>query len=121
MKRDFELIRKMVLMIESEDHVWRHEELNIPEYSDDQIAYHAYLLVDAGFAIGQDSTQANSKVVQYDIFHLTWAGHEFADAVRDESRWKKVIEQIKGKSEGITLAVLTQLLIAVMKMAVGLN
>lgn len=120
MKRDFELIRKMVLMIESQDQVWRFEDFKIPEFSQDQIAYHAYLLVDAGLACGHDVTQAGSKTVQYDIFHLTWAGHEFADAARDEYRWKKVIGKVKKKSEGITLTVLTQLLIALMKKAVGL-
>lgn len=120
MKRDFELLRKMVLSIEDQDSGWAPDQFKIPEYSEAQIGYHSYLLVDAGLAKGVDVTTNVSRAPEYQIMYLTWAGHEFADAARNESRWKEAMGHVKQKGEGITLAVLTQLLIQLAKNSLGL-
>ncbi|WP_374566415.1 DUF2513 domain-containing protein, partial [Nitrosomonas sp.] len=81
MKRDFELIRKLILSIEN-DSQGKNE---IDGYSEEQIGYHAYLLVDAGLAKGIDVTTAHDVLPQWQALHLTSAGHDFADAARNES------------------------------------
>lgn len=46
MKRDLDLIRKMLLAIEESPSGFAPE-LKFPGYTDAQIGYHAYLLIDA--------------------------------------------------------------------------
>jgi Hypothetical protein (DUF2513) len=122
MKRDMELIRKMVLAIEDAPTGWAPDKLEVDGYTADQISYHAYLLVDAGLTDGpivtnSDSTGGPEALIR----HLTWAGHEFAEAARDESRWKKAMVVVKEKGGSVTLGVLTQLLTSLMKSALSLG
>jgi len=120
MKRDMELIRKMVLTLEDTSGGFAPAELHIDGYTDEQIGYHAYLMIQAGLATGSDVTDMGSSGPEAILTSLTWAGHEFADAARDETRWKKAMGIVKEKSESVTLAVLTQLLTALMRGALGL-
>jgi hypothetical protein len=119
MKRDLELIRKMVLSIEDAPSGWAPD-LKFDGYSDAQVGYHAYLLIDAGLARGQDASTMGSDAPEGFITSLTWAGHEFADAARDETRWKKAMGVVQEKGGTVTIGVLTQLLIVLMKGALGL-
>jgi hypothetical protein len=120
MKRDLELIRKMVLAIEDAPSGWAPHPLKIEGYSDAQVGYHAYLLVDAGLAAGEDATSSGSEGPEGFVSTLTWAGHEFADVSRDDTRWKNAMGAVKEKAGTVTVAVLTQLLAALMKGALGI-
>jgi hypothetical protein len=57
--------------------------LSIPGYSDEQVGYHAYLLVDAGLVKGSVSSMGGDSP-EATITSLTWAGHECADGARDD-------------------------------------
>lgn len=49
---------------------------------------------------------------------LTWAGHEFIEASRDESRWHKALNLMKEKGGGMVLDVLQSVLIQLMTKSV---
>ena len=119
MKRDLELIRKMILAIEDAPFGYAPE-LSIDGYTPIQVGYHAYLLVDAGLARGHDVATMGSVGPDVLITSLTWAGHEFAEAARDEIRWKKAMGIVKEKSGTITMDLLKQLLGSLMRGALGL-
>jgi hypothetical protein len=119
MKRDLTLIRKMVLAIEDAPAGFAPE-LQFDDYTDVQVGYHAYLLIDAGLAKGADVTSMGDQSPQAIVSHLTWAGHEFAEASRDEGRWKKAAGQVAAKGGSITLGVLKELLISYMRQQYGL-
>ena len=119
MKRDLELIRKMVLAIEDDPSGWAPA-LKFEEYADAQVGYHAYLLLDAGLAEGKDISTTGSAAPRGFISRLTWEGHEFADAARDETRWRKAMGVVQEKGGTVTIGVLTQLLVTLMKGALGL-
>lgn len=121
MKRDLELIRKMVLAIEDAPSGWAPHPLKIEGYSDTQVGYHAYLLIDAGLAMGQDASTFDSEAPEGFVSKLTWAGHEFADASRDDTRWKNAMGAVREKAGTVTIGVLTQLLVALMKGALGIQ
>jgi hypothetical protein len=120
MRRDPDLIRKMVLSIEDHPSGWAPDKLEFEGYTDTQVGYHAWLLIDAGLARGQDTTSTGSGGPEGYIMSLTWAGHEFADAARDESRWTSAMGAVKEKGGTVTLGVLTQLLVSLMKGALGI-
>jgi hypothetical protein len=119
MKRDLELIRKIVMAIE-ESHSGFAPDLSFDGYTQAQIGYHAYLLIDAGYATGSDATTMGSEGPEAMITSLTWAGHEFADVARDASRWNKALGIVKEKTGTITIELLKVLLTALMKAALGL-
>lgn len=119
MKRDWELIRKIVLAVE--DHpTGIAPDLRIDGYSQDAVGYHAYLLMDAGLARGAESTSMSDSSPQALLMNLTWAGHDFADKARDESRWKSVMRLVEDRGGSITVDILGQLLGGLLKSTFGI-
>jgi len=116
-----ELIRKILLAAENAPGGWGPDVPRIEGFTIDQIGYHVYLLVDAGLVKGVDVTTNQSPAPEYWLTCLTWPGHEFLDAARDETRWKKVTGTLLEKGESVTIGVLQGLLVAAMKAAVGLQ
>jgi len=109
MKRDMDLVRKVLLELETKT---RAGEIKIEGYSDAQVGYHCYLIADAGLAVGGDVTPRGSEGPKWQLFHLTWAGHDFLDAAREPSRWEKaksVVSRIGGVSMAVLIEILKQL------------
>lgn len=120
MERDYNLLRRLVLSIERDPHGYAPHNIKIDGYSDEEIGYHNYLLVDSELAVGVDATTLGSTSPEWRILHLTSAGHDFADAIRDEIRWKKATSIVKDKAGSVSLDVLKQLLISLLKNTLGL-
>jgi hypothetical protein len=55
----------------------------------DQFVMHAQLLMEAGLVEGDVLGGSRRLPQDAAIFRLTWAGHDFADAVRDDTLWNK--------------------------------
>lgn len=120
MKRDLDLIRKILLTIEDEASGFAPRSLKIDGYTDVQVAYHAFLLVDAGLVDGSVVKTNTGHAPEGMIRNLNWAGHEFAEAARDDTRWNKAMGIVKEKGGSITMDVLKDLLTSLMKLAIGL-
>jgi hypothetical protein len=54
------------------------------------------------------------------IYRLTWEGHEFLDAARDDTRWKRAWTIVREKAGSVTVDVLKQVLTSLMKDALAL-
>jgi hypothetical protein len=100
MKRDMELIRKLILLIEDQPTAWAPSDIKIDGYTADQIGYHSYLLINSGLATGHDLTCAHNTGPYYSVSHLTSAGHDFADNARNQYVWDEVMDDIK--KQGLT-------------------
>jgi hypothetical protein len=116
MKRDMDLIRKLLIKIESYPCAYSSvivsEEIQISDYTQDQINYHALLLNEAGLVEASNMTPNGSPTPIMRIFRLTWAGHEFLDSARDTSRWEKakdLMSKIGGASVPLWISLLTEL------------
>jgi hypothetical protein len=110
MQRDMDLIRLMLLTIEAEDHGFAPHPIKIPNYTKEQIGYHAVLLGEAGLADVRDVTSMGSGSPEAMIIRLTWAGHEFLDSARQNKVWnltKDAIGEIGGASLDIWIALLS--------------
>ena len=121
MIRDLNLIRKLILAAEAGPTGYVQDEIEINGYSEEQIGYHAYLLVNAGLAKGIDVTTIGDTSPQWTILHLTSAGHDFADAARDESIWQKAAGIAKEKAGNVTLDVMKQILIHLINKTLGFD
>ena len=122
MKRDMNLVREVLLALESESSGFAQEHLQVEGYNNEQIGYHTLLLLDAGFVEGQRITTYDSDSPSAIVTRITWAGHEFLDAARDKGRWNEALRIVQEKGGGaVTVGVLTQMLSALAKQAVGLG
>lgn len=108
MKRDMDLAREILLALE-EMPADEEVELNLEGYSQEEISYHVRLLSEAGLIEAEDRSGYGGDDWQPE--RLTWAGHDFLEASRDQGRWEKATKLVKEKVGGITLDALKAILI----------
>jgi hypothetical protein len=113
MKRDADLVRALLLRIESWDIPpggrmsnlrATDPEIQIEGYAANQIDYHLEQLIDAKLVDGEYS---NMERLFY-ITKLTWPGHDFLDSVRDPEIWRETKEGAK-QAGGFTIELLGDL------------
>lgn len=115
-----DLIRKIVLLLEESPNGLTPGHPKIEGYTDEQVAYHAAMLIEAELAKGSSSNTFDSPSPVVLLNNLTWKGHEFADAARNDSIWDKAKKKIQDKAGTVPWEILTQLLGSLIKKAVGL-
>lgn len=120
MRRDLNLIRQIVLTVEASPHGYCRGELTIDGFTPEQIGYHSYLLVDAGLAVGVDVTTHSAPSPKWEILHLTSAGHDFADAARNDDIWRKATRMVQDKLGSVSVDVMKQILVSFVKNTLGL-
>jgi hypothetical protein len=125
MRRDPDLVRKLLFYFEEKPDfgLVKPEDIEIPGYEPYLIAYHVHLMCEAGFLSCERITSKTTadRLIRAYPFRLTWEGHEFLDAARNESVWTKAKEAIKNKFSSIPFSVLQALLISLSKAQLGLN
>jgi len=99
MKRDFDLLRQILLVTEKSQ---MPSSLAVDGHTSEEVGYHAHLLIEAGLARGVDVTNLSSPAPQGLITGLTWAGHEFAELARDDATWKRVMAALRAGGLAIT-------------------
>lgn len=100
-------IRKIILAVNDAD----GEVRNVAEIHDDAYNYHAVLLIEAGLTKGavlQTDQSSNPDAVT--IFRLTWEGHDFADAIKDDTVWNKAKEHVMKPAASWSFGVLIEYL-----------
>src|SRR5215213_8227136 len=106
MKRDMDLARQILFEIEKLPHgldvIFQPE---IEGHSSEEVSYHIMLLTQAGYVEGEEAPDG------WHARTLTWQGHEFLEAARDESRWNKAKKILKEKGGAITFDILKQFLL----------
>lgn len=115
MKRDMNLIRDLLLLVEADGD---DSEL-CSKYGHEVVAGHAAILVDAGLVEGGVACGSNGKPITSKIIRLTWAGHEFLDNARNDTIWNKTMAMIKAKSFSVSFDILTALLKSLIRDSLG--
>jgi hypothetical protein len=111
MKRDIDLVRKILFQVDEKGQPRGWVDLEIPGYAPEQIAHHIWLLQDGGLIEAQDLSHLGA--LDYRPKKLTWAGHEFLDAARNDTVWNRTKEMVKEKGGSIPFEVLKGLLLKV--------
>ena len=107
MKRDMDIVRLLLLRIESLS-------LGDTYYTDNQEeCYHLKIMLDGKLVDGWVESDGVDGFTA-DISGLTWKGHEFLDTVRNDSVWDKVKQHFK--ENGVGMAIDTIVTVAI-KMA----
>lgn len=107
MKRDMDLVRKLLLQIEERTDTRFRADIAAGASGEEveRLAYHIDMLISAGFLSG--SPCHSSSGYEWLDLQLTWMGHEFLDTLRDPTVW----ERAKGAAEragGASLQVLLE-------------
>lgn len=94
MKRDLSLIRSLLLACEAAPAGSAPEVDALEGLCPDQatLVEHIALLSEAGLLSVIDASTHDGE--DYIVRRMTWAGHEFLDALRDDTIWKKAKEHV---------------------------
>ena len=91
-------------------------DVTVEGHTDEEVSYHIMLLAKEGLVEASDLSSNDGFV--WKPTRLTWAGHEFLDAARDESRWTKAKDIVLKKGGGLTFDVVKAVLIDLMRKSV---
>ena len=113
MKRDMDLARSILQEIEKASYDGSWVDVHIPDHSDQEIVYHVMLLNEAGLIEAIDLSSADGP--EWKPRRLTWEGHEFLEASRDENVWQEAKRIMAEKGGGFVFELGKQLLIELAK------
>lgn len=116
MKRDMDLVRDILRQVEEEPYTMNPVKLTFADRPENEIAYHVLLLDEAGLLEAMDFSSMDGPA--WKPVRLTWEGHEFLEASRDDTRWEKAKAMMQEKAGGMSFEVIKALLISLMKNAV---
>jgi len=122
MKRNIDLVRKLLLYLEEKSDDKMVKDLELEGFSKYEVQYHFVLMDQAGLIRCERSVSSSTsdRVIQVYPFSLTWQGHEFLEASRNDTFWNKAKELVKSKSGALSIEVVKALLISMAKESVGL-
>jgi hypothetical protein len=103
MKRDMDLIRSILLKQEGV------EEIDLADFTQEQINYHTALLIEAEYVDGTVHYSSrggkNSDEIpdMVRIKKIMWNGHEFLDQARNNTAWEKAKKFILDKGQTLSI------------------
>ncbi len=115
MKRDMDLVLKILEFFEERDEVSLVETVRIPGYDDLVVAYHCCRMTEAGLLDAERITSrtTKSRLVRVLPCGLSWRGHEFLDAMRSKTVAAQVRERLGGTLSGVPFALIQELALAI--------
>jgi hypothetical protein len=93
MKRDMDLVRKILLEVESWSWAQRNDVPKIEGHPDEEVSYHVKMMHDVGLI--EAVTLSQGQELDWRPTCLTWDGHDFLDAPgskpagRSRRRWSE--------------------------------
>lgn len=124
MKRDMDLVRGILLAYETDEGSPYFTE-SLKDYDEKQVRYHIEIMCDAGLLEAMYHPASSGPFAERPLgYRMTWFGHDFLDAARDDTRWKKakgIMKQIGGATFDIMKQILAALMAEQMKQAMRIN
>lgn len=107
MKRDMDLARTILEQVEDKSDGTNWVDLVVPDRTQAELGYHVMLLDQAGLLTAEEVS--NTEIQYWRAIKLTWDGHEFLDAIRNDTVWSKVKETAKEKGSAMPFEIIKQL------------
>jgi len=104
MKRNMDLIRALLLALERDD----DNPQEIAKYPQKEVAYNAALIIEAGLAEGAVATGGFNEILRADLDRLTWKGHDFIEAARDDTLWAKAKDKVMKPGASFTFEIVKE-------------
>jgi len=120
MRRDMNLVREILMWAENQEHGFVNENPSIEGYSEEEIGYHVHLMHQASLVNAADDTAMGDKSPSALLSGLSWLGHEFLEASKDNTIWSKAKNTVLKTTSGVTFEVLFEWLKAEAKKQLGI-
>lgn len=101
MKRDWDLIRLILLTLEEADGEHRMSD-DMGVYPANWVAVHMKMLESGGLITGNEIVPMSGDA-SFLATSITWSGREFIDSIRSDSVWEKSKGMLKEKGVGLTV------------------
>jgi len=109
MNRNMSLMREILLAIEASNTTQGVINLELPNQAPEAVSYHVKMLADAGLI--EATNLSSMHGFEWKPRSLTWEGHEFLDAARNDTVWNKAMTSLKEKSMTVPFEVLKAVVI----------
>lgn len=119
MKRDFDLIRAILLDFEGRPPGSIPLKFVSDDYAPEIVSAHLALLIEAGLLSGTTQDQMNGPDHAFPT-GLTWDGHDFLYSIKDPNLWEKAKKVVIAPVGGIAFGLLKEWLKAEGKRHLGL-
>lgn len=120
MKRNLELVRAILLAMEDAPHGFAPHPFTIAGYDDETIGHHIWLMAQGGLVTAVPVTAQQDPSPTAMPESITWEGHEFLDAVRNDTVWRKLKADMKDKGLTVPFSVLQTLALKIIEKFAGL-
>ncbi|MDL5039398.1 DUF2513 domain-containing protein [Comamonas sp. Y6] len=123
MKRDLDLVRKILMYFEEKEDDKMERDIELEGYESSLISYHLLIMDEAGLLRCERSYSKATpdRVIKVYPFSLTWKGHEFLSTAKNDGLWSKA-KTISMKQAGIlSFELLKELLISLAKDQAGIT
>lgn len=114
MKRDWDVIRNVLIAIEDDNYDKYLEESE----NDEAIIKNTVLLIHAGFIDGKVLASLDENADVY-VNDLTWQGHELLDTIRSKPVWEKIKSTAVEKGIELTFDTVKALGVKVIELIIG--
>ena len=118
LKRDMELIRKILFFLEARPFLKAEKVLPIEGCDHATIMYHILLLAQAGLVDYEPELTKTGRIIKAHVIGLNWAGHEFLDSVRSNKVWRKLLKYAKNKGGALPFDLLKALAVELLKKSI---
>ncbi|TVQ59120.1 MAG: DUF2513 domain-containing protein [Phycisphaerales bacterium] len=122
MRRDFGLIREILLRAEANEDGFAPRE--IPGWSRSEVQYHHRLMVCERLLEYPRYTDPRIATVMSRLRvppRITWSGHDFLDAARDDTVWNEALRRVGGAAASVSFGVMTQILTTLVTKSMGIS
>ena len=119
MTRDLDVARRILLEVESRQEPWGYFDLAVEGVEPEAVSYHVKLLAQAGLVEADDTSTMGT--FQWNPTSLTWQGHEFLDAIRNDTVWRKTKEVVAEKGGGLPFDIIKELALKLLSGSIGLG
>ncbi len=120
MKRDMDLVRQILIAMEAYEHGFPPADFTIAGYTQEVIGHHVWLMEQAHLITALVSTAYGDQSPNALPVTITWAGHDFLAAVRNDTVWAKVKTQLKDRGVALPFTLLQDLAIKILAAHIGL-
>jgi hypothetical protein len=116
-----DLVRQILLAMEAHAEGFAPSPFTVAGYDQAVIGHHVWLMEQGALVTAVDVTcQGDASPIALPG-SITWEGHEFLDAVRNDRVWLKVKTELKDRAISLPFGLLQELAIKVAKSLAGLD
>jgi hypothetical protein len=107
MKRDMDLVRRVLLQVEEADEeALTSRPLDVEGYDSATVARHVEIMQEAGLVDAHVMRADGVPPYAARVFRLTWQGHDFLEATRNDTIWAKTKSFVAEKGGGASFEII---------------